>query len=211
MKKGLKPMGRISVSIVDDHPVVRDGLAAMLSAKRVFSIAGKYSSGEELLADAERTGTLADVIVMDIRMPGIDGLETLSRLRARHPRAKCILLTGLPLKAEEEEARRLGASAYLPKTTDPDRLSELIRAVATGDPGFATEDSASGEAAPSLTRRELQVLDALRRGFTRDEIAGLLGISSETVKSYMKSIILKLDASNAVSAVARGFELGLLR
>ncbi len=204
-------MDKITVTIVDDHPVVRDGLAAMLSTRRLFSIDGKFASGEELLKDAHARGKTADVVVMDVRMPGIDGLETLERLKKEFPGVRCILLTGLPLKMEEESARRVGASAYLPKTTDQDRLAALISEIAAGGAPFATEDGPGGDALPSLTRREMQVLDALRRGYTREEIAGLLAISGETVKSYMKSLMSKLDATNAVSAVARAFELGVLR
>ncbi|MCR5413195.1 MAG: response regulator transcription factor [Kiritimatiellae bacterium] len=204
-------MDKIRVAIVDDHPIVRDGLAAMLTTKRTFAIEGKYANGDEFLKAAGEKGAVADVVVMDVRMPGHDGLSTLADLKKRFPAVKCILLTGLPLKGEEEEARELGASAYLPKTTDQDRLAALIREVASGSDVFATEDNGTDEEAPNLTRREMQVLNAMSKGYTRDEIGGILGISGETVKCYIKTIMLKLDATNAANAVARAYELGIMR
>lgn len=204
-------MSKISVAIVDDHPIVRDGLAAMLATKRTFEIEGKYENGDYFLKSALKKGRVADVVVMDVRMPGHDGLFTVAELKKHFPKVKCILLTGLPLKAEEEEAKAAGASAYLPKTTDQDTLASLIHEVYSGSDAFVTENDGMAEPVPSLTRREMQVLNAMSKGYTRDEIGGILGISGETVKCYIKTIMLKLDATNAANAVARAFELGLMR
>lgn len=200
---------KIKVAIVDDHPVVREGLKAMLVSKKDFAVSATFASGKILLETAD-SALNADVIVMDMRMPGLDGLETLANLRRRGVDVKCVLLAGMPLKAEEDRARELGASAYLPKTTGQNELADAIRRIAAGEEVFITEDYA--ETPPSiLSAREFEILDILRRGFTREDTARMLGLSVDTVKSYMKNIFHKLDADNIASAISHAYEQGVLR
>jgi len=193
----------IRILIVDDHPMVREGLAAMLESEEGFAVAGLAANGEEalkLVAEAR-----PDVILSDVRMPKLDGFAMLERLKG----AKVLLLAGMPLKDEEQRARELGAKGYLPKDVDQDRLSEAIREIAAGGGDFVCEVFQS---APSpLTARELDVLRHLAKGLQRDQIAAALGIGSESVKTHLKGIMVKLHVPNATSAVGRAFELGILR
>ena len=196
-------MGAIRILIVDDHPMVREGLAAMLESEEGFAVVGLAANGEEALATA--AATHPDVILSDVRMPKLDGFAMLERLKG----AKVLLLAGMPLKDEEQRARDLGAKGYLPKDVDQDRLSDAIREIAAKDDVFVCD---AFQAAPSLlTARELDVLKHLAKGLQRDQIAAALGIGPESVKTHLKGIMVKLHVPNATSAVGRAFELGILR
>ena len=196
-------MGAIRILIVDDHPMVREGLAAMLESEEGFAVVGLAANGEEALSQVAAANP--DVILSDVRMPKLDGFAMLARLKG----AKVLLLAGMPLKDEEQRARDLGAKGYLPKDVDQDRLSDVIREIAAKDDVFVCD---AFQSAPSLlTARELDVLKHLAKGLQRDQIAAALGIGPESVKTHLKGIMVKLHAPNATSAVGRAFELGILR
>jgi len=193
----------IRILIVDDHPMVREGLAAMLESEEGFAVVGLAANGEEALSQV--AAAKPDVILSDVRMPKLDGFAMLARLKG----AKVILLAGMPLKDEEQRARDLGAKGYLPKDVDQDRLSDAIREIAAKDDVFVCD---AFQSAPSLlTARELDVLKHLAKGLQRDQIAAALGIGPESVKTHLKGLMVKLHAPNATSAVGRAFELGILR
>ena len=193
----------IRILIVDDHPMVREGLAAMLESEEGFAVVGLAANGEEAISKVAAANP--DVILSDVRMPKLDGFAMLARLKG----AKVILLAGMPLKDEEQRARDLGAKGYLPKDVDQDRLSDVIREIAAKDDVFVCD---AFQSAPSLlTARELDVLKHLAKGLQRDQIAAALGIGPESVKTHLKGIMVKLHAPNATSAVGRAFELGILR
>lgn len=196
-------MGAIRILIVDDHPMVREGLAAMLESEEGFAVVGLAANGEEALSQV--AAAKPDVILSDVRMPKLDGFAMLARLKG----AKVLLLAGMPLKDEEQRARDLGAKGYLPKDVDQDRLSDAIREIAAKDDVFVCD---AFQSAPSLlTARELDVLKHLAKGLQRDQIAAALGIGPESVKTHLKGLMVKLHAPNATSAVGRAFELGILR
>ena len=193
----------ISIMIVDDHPMVREGLAAMLESERDFSVSALAATGEEAVAIGGMSKP--DIVLSDIRMPGIDGFGVLAKLKAQHPDIRVLLMAGMPLKEEESRAREEGAKGYLPKNVDQDRLVAAIRAIAADETGFVCEEF---EAAPStLTARELDVLKLVAKGNQRDAIAAALGIGAESVKGIMT----KLGCPNVTSAVSRAYELGILR
>ena len=197
----------ISLMIVDDHPMVREGLAAMLESERDFSVSALAATGEEAVAIGGMSKP--DIVLSDIRMPGIDGFGVLAKLKAQHPDIRVLLMAGMPLKEEENRAREEGAKRYLPKNVDQDRLVTAIRAIAADETGFVCEEF---EAAPStLTGRELDVLKLVAKGNQRDAIAAALGIGAESVKTHLKGIMTKLGCPNATSAVSRAYELGILR
>ena len=197
----------ISIMIVDDHPMVREGLAAMLESERDFSVSALAATGEEAVAIGGMSKP--DIVLSDIRMPGIDGFGVLAKLKAQHPDIRVLLMAGMPLKEEEARAREEGAKGYLPKNVDQDRLVAAIRAIAADETGFVCEEF---EAAPStLTGRELDVLKLVAKGNQRDAIAAALGIGAESVKTHLKGIMNKLACPNATSAVGRAYELGILR
>ena len=197
----------ISLMIVDDHPMVREGLAAMLESEHDFVVSALAATGEEAIA----IGKMAkpDIVMSDIRMPGMDGFGVLERLKEIHPDIRVLLMAGMPLKEEEARAREEGAKGYLPKNVDQDRLVAALRAIAADTPAFICDEF---QTAPStLTARELDVLRLVAKGNQRDAIAASLGIGGESVKTHLKGIMTKLGCPNATSAVSRAYELGILR
>ncbi len=197
----------ISLLIADDHPMVREGLEAMLLSEDGFSVVALAPNGEAALALAEETHP--DIVLSDIRMPKMDGFALLGRLRETLPSTKVLLLAGMPLQEEEARAKRDGARGYLPKDVDQDRLSAAIRDIASDKVDFVC---AEFQAAPSpLTGREMDVLLLVSKGNQREQIAAALGIGSESVKTHLKGIMTKLGCPNATSAVRRAYELGILR
>lgn len=197
----------VRVAIVDDHPMVREGLAAMLASEGGFDVVAL--AADAAAAEASFPAAAPDVILSDVRMPGKDGFALFDSLKRLIPSAKTVFLAGMPLAEEEERARREGAAGYLPKDVDQDRLSSVIREVAAGKTAFASEPFQS---APSLlTAREMDVLRLVEKGWQRDKIAEKLGIGPESVKTHMKGLLAKLDSPNSTAAVARAYALGILR
>lgn len=197
----------ISIAIIDDHPMVREGLEAMLMSDGAFNVVALASNGVEALEILPKLSV--DVVLSDVRMPRMDGFAMLEHLKKLIPGVKVVFLAGMPLKEEEARARRDGAAGYLPKDVDQDRLSTVIKAIASGEEPFATEQF---QTAPSLlTVREMDVLRLLAQGNQRDQIAARLGIGAESVKTHLKGIMTKLNCPNATSAVGRAYELGILR
>ncbi len=196
------------IVIIDDHPVVRDGMSAMLENESDFSVVCSAKSGEDAVDFVRKHGE-PSIVVSDIRMPGMDGFETLAKLRRFYPEIRVLLLAGMPLKVEEEKARAEGARGYLPKSLDWERLVSAIR-IAAKDGDFIADDFDEPKVGP-LSRREIDVLTYIAQGKTHEEIGIIGGISAETVRTHMKSILRKLDCANAPAAVSRAYELGILR
>ena len=199
----------IEIMIVDDHPVVRSGLEAMLSAEDDMEVTATFEGGTAALAwCAKNAKRLPDIVLSDVHMPHGDGFEMLGALRNGHPSVKTVLLAGMPLKIEESRAREEGAAGYLPKSMEGRNLVNAIRRVAAGckfvSEGFVCEEGI-------LSERETVVLQYAAAGKTRDEIAIILSISPETVKTHLKTIMRKLDTTNTTCSVARAYELGILR
>lgn len=193
--------------IVDDHPMVREGLEAMLQSEEGFEVVALCANGEEAVEKAKEVRP--DVLLSDVRMPKMDGFSMLEHVRKAVPETRVLLLAGMPLKEEEFRAKRDGAAGYLPKDVDQDRLSQVIRDIAANPESFACEEF---QAAPSLlTAREMDVLRLVAQGNQRDQIAAALGIGPESVKTHLKGIMNKLSCPNATSAVGRAYELGILR
>lgn len=198
----------MTIMIVDDHPLVREGMASMLENESDFKVTASVASGVEAVAWCKENGA-PDVVVSDIRMPGMDGFETLAKLQRTHPDIRMLMLAGMPLKAEEEKARAAKARGYLPKSIDWERLVAAIR-LAAKKGEFIAESFDEVKTGP-LSPRETEIVRYISQGKTHEEIGIILGISSETVRSHTKSIQRKLDCTNSASAVTRAFELGILR
>jgi len=195
-----------SVVIADDHPMVREGLEAMLASEGGFDVVALAANGEEAVAKVSELKP--DVLLSDVRMPKLDGFAALEHVKRISPSTQVLLLAGMPLKGEEARAREGGAAGYLPKDVDQDRLCAAIRAAATGGE-FA---SVEFQSAPSpLTGREMDVLVLVAQGRQRDQIAAELGIGAESVKTHLKGIMNKLGCPNSTSAVGKAYELGILR
>ena len=205
-----EPVSRpIRVMIVDDHPVLRVGLASVLTMTHGFTVVAEAEEGGGALALYRRHHP--DIVLLDISMERMDGIETLRRLMAEFPAARVIMLTSS--RAPEDAALSLSAGAlgYLVKTVHHSVIADAIRAVhAGGRIGSTVADVATPQNGP-LTQREVEVLGLVRQGFSNDEIAKFLDISERTVRAHVSAILKSLGAADRAQAVALGFELGILR
>ncbi len=198
----------IRIVIVDDHPIVREGMQAMLESARGMDVVASCESGDAAIEFVRKNGVNFDLMVMDIHMPGRDGFETLSALKRIDPKVRVLFLAGMPLSEEEETARANGAVGYLPKNIQNHRLIEAIKVAVQGG---AFQETELPSIQTCLTPRETEVLRYMALGKTREETAIILNISVETVKTHAKSIMTKLDASNTPSMISRAYTLGILR
>lgn len=201
----------IRLIVVDDHPLFREGLVRTLGTERGFEIVGQADDGGRAVAVWERERP--DVSLVDVRMPGVDGVEVVRRLRARHPEAKVLMLTSSEDEDDVIAALDAGAAGYVTKSV---RYGELVAAVReTHAGGRPLGESIARKLARrdrhgSLTDREQEVLRLLREGNTLCGIGERLGITERTVRAHVMALKVKLDASNTAQLVARGFERGLL-
>lgn len=202
----------IRLLLVDDHPVMRAGLANLLSMSGDFTVIGQADDGPTAL---RLWATLRpDVCLLDVSMSGMDGIETLRRLRELDPEARVLMLTSSEAAEDLHCALGAGAAGYVTKTVRHDELTAAIRGVYQGNRmiGSAVERFASGRPAGGLlSPRELEVLGFLRHGHTNAEIGRLMGISERTARAHVAAIMEALDAPDRAGAVAKGFDLGLLK
>lgn len=202
----------IRLVIVDDHPVVRDGLRGML-ASADFEVVGEAASGDEAVAVV--TAMSPDVVLMDLRMPGSDGLSAIERLRA-HP-CRVLVLTTYDTDRDVLPAIKAGATGYLLKDTPRDELHRAIRAAHAGEavlsPAVATRllGQVREPALEPLSARELDVLALVARGSTNRAVAAALFISEATVKTHLLHVYAKLGVGDRAAAVAVAYERGLLK
>jgi DNA-binding NarL/FixJ family response regulator len=203
--------------ICDDHPVVREGLAAMLSTQPDFEVVGTAGTGAEAVGlDA---ALQPDVVLLDLDMPGQDGVATLRQLRAARPGVRAIVFTAYDTDELILGAVQAGAQGYLLKGTPRAEIFQAIRVVHGGgsllQPLVASKllRQVSGQAAagPALSPREMEVLHLLGQGKANKEIAQALTISERTVKFHVRSVFAKLGVSNRTEAVATAAQRGLIR
>ncbi|MFD0290830.1 response regulator [Streptomyces sp. NPDC127118] len=198
----------IRVLLVDDHQVVRRGLRTFLEIQDDIEVVGEAADGAEGVAMTEELRP--DVVLMDIKMPGTDGIEALRRLRELENPAKVLIVTSFTEQRTVVPALRAGASGYVYKDVDPDALAGAIRSVYAGhvllQPEvagalLAQEDSGSGTGRGStLTEREREVLGLIADGRSNREIARALVLSEKTVKTHVSNILMKLDLSDRTQA-----------
>lgn len=203
------PARPIRVMLVDDHPVLRLGLASVLSTSHGFSIVAEADDGPTAL---ERYRThRPDVVLLDVSMERMDGIDTLRRLLGEFPAARVIMLTSSKAPQDEALALAAGAAGYLVKTVHHAAIAAAIRTVHGGGRLGPSLGDASLPATGPLSHREQEVLGLVRQGFSNDEIAALLGISERTARAHVSAILAALGAADRAQAVAMGFELGILR
>jgi DNA-binding NarL/FixJ family response regulator len=198
----------ISVLIVDDHPVVRRGLRVLLEVQDGIEVAGEAGDGATALALAAEH--VPDVILLDLKLPGMDGLAVLGELRARDSGARVLVLTSATEPASASLAVRSGAAGVLYKDVDPDALVRAIRSVYDGHLLLAPEAAAllvraantrsPGAGLDTLTGREREVLAELAKGRSNREIARALGVSEKTVKAHVSSVLAKLGVQDRTQA-----------
>jgi NarL family two-component system response regulator LiaR len=207
----------IKVLIVDDHEVVRQGLRFVLDQEPDIEVAGDCADGRRALTAIR--ALRPDVVLLDMVMPGLDGLGVLEALRADGPLPAVVVLTSFQEDARVIEAVRAGALSYLPKTTAVDRVVEAVRAAAGGGSVLEPKIAAllvkqvrggSEEPLAVLTPRERQVLSLLSRGRANREIARSLSLSEETVKSHVSSVLAKLALQDRTQAAIFGLQQGLV-
>ena len=205
---------RIRVAIADDHPVVRDGLAAMLETQSDLDVIGQAENGPDAvnLVQSEQP----DVLLLDLEMPGLDGVGVLRRLREMRSRTRAIVFTVFDTDDRIIAAVEAGAAGYLLKGAPRSDVFAAVRTVAAGGSLLAPVATTAvlrrvrGDSAPALTARERTVIENLARGLGNKQIAATLGISERTVKFHISAIFAKLGASNRTEAVTMAMKAGLL-
>jgi DNA-binding NarL/FixJ family response regulator len=207
-------MEPIRVLIVDDHPVVRDGLRGVLEGEPDMQVVGEAGHGAEALARARTTAV--DVVLMDLRMPVMGGVEAIGELRHASPDARVLVLTTYDTDRDVLPAIEAGATGYLLKDTPREELLRAVRAAHRGEAVLspAVAGRLMGQvrtpAQEALSARELEVLRLVAGGCTNRETARQLFISEATVKTHLLHIYAKLEVRDRASAVAAGYQRGLL-
>lgn len=207
-----EPGGRIRVLIADDHVTVREGLSAMIDRQEDMAVVGQATNGEEVVALWRTAG--ADVILLDLRMPLLDGVQAIEQIRREDASARIIILTTFDTDADVTRAVKAGARGYLLKDAPLEDLLASIRKVHAGEtsipPALVAKlaQNLSGEA---LTQRELEVLSLIASGDRNKPIADALHITEATVKSHLSSIFNKLDVISRTEAVSIARRRGLIQ
>ena len=204
----------IRVLVADDHAVVREGIRHVLAADEEFDVVGEASNGEEAVTRAD--ALKPDVVVLDISMPGLSGLDAASRIRERAPETSILMLSIHDHEEYVLRSVRAGAHGYLRKDSSPAELRQAIRSVCAGGGAFSaaaarTLTSAVRGDLDALTTRERDVLAEIAAGGTSKEIAARLGISHRTVESHRDSLMKKLGVRGIAGLTRLALDAGLLR
>lgn len=213
-------MEQIKVLIADDHPVVREGLFAMLSRQPDFKVVGEAKDGVEAVEMARRLNP--DVVLMDLRMPEMDGVEAMRQIKSTNPDIKFIILTTYSDDEYIFSGLEAGARAYLLKDAPREELFKAIRAVHKGEsliqPVVASklidrfaELSRRAPSGEQLTERELEILQLMAKGAANKEISAQLSISESTVKTHISNIFQKLGVNDRTEAVTEALRRGIIR
>ncbi|HKD32348.1 MAG TPA: response regulator transcription factor [Gaiellaceae bacterium] len=213
-----------SVLIADDQALVRVGLRKILEAEPQMEVVGEAADGEDAVAEAGRLRP--DIVLMDIRMPALDGIEATRRIVAAQPGTRVLILTTFGLDTYVYDSLRAGASGFMLKDAPPEEIAAAVRIVSSGEAllapavtrsvieEFAKQSPAPPAAPPTaveeLTPREREVLDLLARGLSNSEICEQLVISDATAKTHVARILQKLDLRDRVQAVIYAYETGLV-
>lgn len=201
----------ITVLIVDDHPLLREGVAAVLEAEADIRVVGEARDGAE--AVDLFSSLKPDVLLMDLQMPGMDGVDAISLIRCRWPEARIIVLTTYAGDVRALRALKAGASGYLLKSSLRRELIDTIRTVHGGNrylhPQVA-HDIALNAIGEPLSEREIDVLKCVSAGHPNKQIARLLSLSEDTVKGHMRSIFSKLDVTDRTQAVTVAHRRGII-
>jgi two-component system, NarL family, response regulator len=204
--------GRITILTADDHPLIRDGLAAVLRAESGLQVVAEAANGEEAIEAYERLRP--DIVLMDLRMPVMDGLAATRAILADDPNARIIVLTTYDGDEDIHRALAAGARGYLLKDMMRTDLLNVIRAVHRGQRGIPAPVAARlAEHTPriGLTPRELEVLDLVAHGLTNAQVAERIGRTEGTVKVHLKNILQKLEVKDRTEAVTTALRRGFIR
>ena len=203
--------GAIRVLIVDDHPVVRAGLTSMLGTQADISVVGSASSGEEALEILARRQV--DILLLDLRMPGTNGVATLLAIKRQAIPVRAIVLTSYETDEDIYRAVHAGAGGYLLKDTPLREMLEAIHTVHAGNryiPRHIASRLAERMMRSNLTTRELEILKMLTKGLTNKQIGHALGISENTVRNHVNSVIEKLEVCDRTEAATTAIQRGII-
>jgi DNA-binding NarL/FixJ family response regulator len=201
--------------VADDHPVVRDGLRAMLETQHDIEVVGEATTGAEALSMVR--SLRPDLVLMDLQMPELDGATATRYIRAEYENVHVLVLTTFDTDADISRAVAAGATGYLLKDARPDELFQAVRVAARGEsvlsPGVASRvlGRMRAPAEESLSPREIEVLGAVARGFSNRAIARSLHISEATVKTHLLHVFAKLGVDDRTAAVTVALERGVIR
>jgi DNA-binding NarL/FixJ family response regulator len=208
----------IRVAVADDHPIARQGVVALIETAEDMTVVGEAVDGESALELADGASGEPDVLLIDLRLPGIDGLETTRRLAVTHAGVDVVILTAHDEPRSIAEAVHAGAKAYVLKTAEGEEILETVRMVARGHVVFdsamwsalTAEEESSDTEEVHLSPRGNQVLMLLSKGLGNREIAEELGLSIETVKTHTERLYKRLGVSTRTDAVAKALRTGLI-
>ena len=199
------------VAVVDDHSVVLAGLKFVLSRAEGMEVVATAESAEDILGFYEKAKP--DVLLLDIRMPSVSGLDALETLRKSHPDAKVAMLTTSELEEDIFRALKLGANGYIPKDSRPAEIAKAVREIASGG-RYIPEDIQRifdmRQGVKSLSARELSIIQLAAKGFSSPEVAEMLGISVNSVKTHFRHIFEKMDVSDRTEAVTLAISRGII-
>jgi len=204
-------MKSIRILLADDHSLLRMGLSALLGHQPGLQVVGEVANGKEAV---EATGRLRpDVVVMDLMMPVLDGVEATRRIRAAAPSVCVLILTSFGTSTDLARAVEAGASGAVVKDAPNDELLAAIRTVAAGGTHFSPEirQTVDETKRTILSPRQLEILNAVMRGFTNRDIANQLGVSSDCVKQHLNAVFQKIGAANRTEAVSIALRKQLLK
>lgn len=202
----------LRILVVDDHPILREGLAALIATQPDLVVVGEAADGPQALESYQRL--LPDVVIMDLRLPGLSGPETIAAMRGVDPGARVLVLSSFDSEEDIHRALQAGALGYLLKDMRRADLLEAIRAVAAGSTAIPPEIAARVQARLAhvpLSPREIDVLRLVVRGLTNREIGTVLDISEHTVKIHVRSVMTKLGANDRTHAVTTALQHGIIR
>ena len=210
---------RIRILLVDDHPVVRAGLKAMLSEFAGFTVVAEAADGAEALAAVEKAAALGeplDIVLMDLQMAGVDGVTATTRIKAAHPDLPVLILTTYDSDSDIVAAVDAGAGGYMLKDAPPERIRQAVTEAAAGQTALAPEIAARlvdrmRNPATALSAREIEILHLLARGQANKQIAQELFISEATVKTHLNHVYDKLGVANRTAAIAVAREQRIIR
>jgi DNA-binding NarL/FixJ family response regulator len=202
----------VRVLIADDHRLIAEGIKRALTAEEDFEVVGEASTGSQVLPLVRRTSP--DLVLLDLRMPGLDGLSALEQIKRDHPAIKVVILSASTDPAVIQTALARGASAYIIKSVNPVDLPATLRQAMEGNVfhavGLPNPNQPTAASELGLTAREIGIIQALARGLSNQAIGKELFVAEQTVKFHLTNIYRKLDAANRTEAVRLAYQRGII-